>query len=253
MAADKPSSAIVKAFSIIEAVISSDTHMQLNELAEKIGLPKPSVHRMLVQLEGEGIVSRDMTGKAYMTGTRLQRIALTTLTSQLRGPNVEDIMQRVVDTLGETCNLGVLDGTKVLYLHRVECDQPLRMFLQAGSRVPLHATAVGKLLLAFMPEEKRQALIDIHSVECFTPNTKSGDDLLAALEQIKEARISINREESTLGLAGVAVPIFGADGSVLAGLAIHAPISRFGDKQIARAIKVLRAAAAEIENDFLPA
>jgi len=248
MGAERPTSAIGKAFAIIEHLVSADEPPQLADLSEALGMPKPSVHRMLLQLEETGIVTRDIQGKAYYAGARLTRLSVSAMGQLMRRDNIRDVMHRLVSRLGETCNLGVLDGDRVLYLERVECDKPLRLYLAAGSRVPLHATATGKLLLAFMSTAKREALIDLDRVEILTPNTLSGDALRARLEQIRATGLSVNREESMLGLAGVSVPVHDPSGQVLAGLAVHAPVSRFAEAEVEEAKTALLEAAREIES-----
>jgi IclR family acetate operon transcriptional repressor len=247
MTEERPTSAIGKAFAIIEHLVGADEPPQLADISEALGMPKPSVHRMLLQLEEESIVTRDLHGKGYLIGPRLTGMSVAALGQAMRKGTVRDIMRRLVTRLGETCNLGVLDGDQVLYIERVECDQPLRLYLAAGSRVPLHATATGKLLLAYMPPAKREALIDFDRVEIFTPNTLSGDTLRTRLNEIRASGVSVNREESMLGLAGVSVPVRDMHGQVVAGLAVHAPISRFDEKQINEAIAALLEAGREIE------
>lgn len=250
MMEERPTSAIGKAFAIIEQLVSADQPPQLADLSEALGMPKPSVHRMLLQLEEESIVTRDLHGKGYLAGTRLTQLSIATLGKAIRRGTVRDVMRRLVSRLGETCNLGILDDDQVLYIERVECDQPLRLHLAAGSRVPLHATATGKLIMAFMPPAKLEALIDFDRVEIFTPNTLSGDALRARLDEIRASGVSVNREESMLGLAGVSVPVRNRRGEVLAGLAIHAPVSRFAEAQVNAATAALLEASQEIEANF---
>lgn len=243
----KSSSAIKKAFAIIEQLIEAGEPLALNDVSARLGLPKSSIHRMLTQLEDAGIVTRTASGKTYLVGERFVRISLDTLRQSIQTGSARDVMRRLVDDLGETCNLGVIDRNRVLYIERIECDKPLRLFLRSGSRVPLHATAVGKLLLAFVPEAKRETLVDLDTVEQLTPSTLKGDELRKKLEQIREDRVSVNFEESMLGLAGVAVPVCNPRGDVIAGLAVHAPLSRFGDTEIDLAKVRLTEAAHEIE------
>src|SRR6056297_2450934 len=173
MGAERPTSAIGKAFAIIEHLVSADEPPQLADLSEALGMPKPSVHRMLLQLEETGIVTRDIQGKAYYAGARLTRLSVSAMGQLMRRDNIRDVMHRLVSRLGETCNLGVLDGDRVLYLERVKCE----------------------------------ALIDLDRVEILTPNTLSGDALRARLELIRTTGLSVNREEYMLGLDGVSVPV----------------------------------------------
>lgn len=245
-ASDGPNSAVSKALRIIEVLVEAKRPLALHEMAVETGMPKPSALRMLLQLEEIGTVKRDVTGKRYVIGDAFAGLAMRTVSHMTRTSTVRDLLAQLVETVGETCNLGVLDGRQVLYLERVESDQPLRMHLRAGSRVPLHATAVGKLILAFLPDEKRDRLLDGPALPRLTENTLTRDALVAQLPEIRGRGFSINREESAIGLIGVAVPVLDPIGNILAGLAIHAPISRFDEAAARAAVPVLDKAAKDI-------
>ncbi len=242
-----PSSAIAKAFRLLEIIVRSPQPMSLNDLAAAAHLPKPSAHRMLQQLEDIGIVKRDVLGKRFGVGDDLGALAIDVIGALARTPAVRDIMQGLVKELGESCNLGILDGHDILYLERVECDRPLRMHLRAGSRVPIHCTAVGKLLLASFPEAKARKMLDGLTLSRYTPNTITDPDvLLEKLREIRRGGVSVNSEEFTTGLIGVAVPVT-VRGTVVAGLAVHAPIFRMTVEQAGeKAVPLLRRAADEI-------
>jgi DNA-binding IclR family transcriptional regulator len=246
MTAERAEGATARAFRLMQALVEAGGAAALHDLADAADLPKPTAHRLLGQLEGLGVVKRDVEGKRYLVGDGLAALAVGAVGALARLAGPRDVMARLVDRLGETCNLGVLDGAKVLYLERVECDKPLRMHLRAGSRVPLHCTAVGKLLLAFAPPAKQALLIGPDEPPRLTPHTLDRVELVAQIRAIRETGVSINREESTLGLTGVAVPVLGASGACLAGLSVHAPASRLDATAMAAAVEPLRAAAAEI-------
>lgn len=243
---ERPGSAIAKAFSLLEALTRARNALALHELAEATGMPKASAHRMLLQLEEIGVVKRDLTARRFAVGNTLAELAVNTVGLMTRTGEVRDIMEALVAQIGESCNLGILDGRDVLYLERVECVHSLRTHLRAGSRVPLHATAVGKLILAFAPDDKRDRLIDACPLPKLTPKTLDREALLAQLPAIREEKLSINREESVLGVIGVGAPIFAPTGDLVAGLAIHAPMARFDGESLAATTPILRAAADRI-------
>lgn len=245
-ASEAPNSAVSKALKIIDVLVEAKGPLALHQLAGETGMPKPSALRMLLQLEDIGTVKRDATGKRYVIGDAFAGLALRTVSHMTRTSTVRDLLARLVETVGETCNLGVLDGRQILYLERVESAQPLRMHLRAGSRVPLHATAVGKLILAYVPEEKRDLLLEGAALPRLTENTLTREALIAQLPEIRARGYSINREESTIGLIGVAVPVSDPNGNILAGLSIHAPTSRFDEAAAEAAVPVLDKAAKAI-------
>src|SRR3546814_13027722 len=98
-------------------------------------------------------------------------LALMALGRSFRDAPRRVILEQIVETVGETCNVGVLDGSQVVYLDRVECDWPLRTQLHAGSRVPLHCTGMGKLFLATLPERARRRIIETLPLRRSTENT----------------------------------------------------------------------------------
>lgn len=248
-----PGSAISKAFRLLDIIVDSALPISLNDISAMSGLPKPSAFRMLMQLEEVGAIKRDQTGKRFMAGDALNALAVRTLAAATRAPAIREIMTRLVSRIGESCNLGILDGRDVLYLERIECDRPLRMHLRAGSRVPAHCTAMGKLLLAHMPESKARRFLEASELTAFTPNTVTDiDTLVAQFRDIRTSGASINREEFQLGLTGVAVPILIEGQGAVAGLAAHAPVFRMtADEAFERALEPLREAAAAIAAEWV--
>jgi DNA-binding IclR family transcriptional regulator len=241
------STAIQKAVRLMQAIAAANEPQQLAELAEHIGMPKPTVHRLLSQLEEVGVVGRDLGGKGYTVGATWLQLAIDALTVRARQPVVHGIMRKLVDQVQESCNLGVLQDHEVLYLERVECDWPLRMQLHAGSRVPMHCTASGKLLLAQMNAKTRQRLLAGLHLRKYTSNTLTDPDQLEKeFETIRNSGIAINKEEYHLGLIGVAVPIRRSDQTVVATLSIHAPSFRMSVETALSYVPLLQKSASEI-------
>ena len=248
---DAKTTAIQKAVRLMQAIASADAPPELAELAELAEMPKPSVHRLLSQLEDVGFVRRDITGKGYTVGSTWLRLAVDALTVQARQPMVRGIMQKLVDQVQESCNLAVLQNQEVLYLERVECDWPLRMQLHAGSRVPIHATASGKLLMAQMTKKNRKALLSGLHFKPFTSNTIVDIDAMEKeFETILKNDFSTNKEEYHLGLIGVAVPVRRSDGTVVATLSIHAPSFRMSLETALGYVPLLRKSASEIVSEI---
>jgi len=136
-------------------------------------------------------------------------------------------MEQLVGDIRETCNLGVFDRDSVLYIERVECDWRIRIQLGAGSRVPLHASAIGKLLVAHLPTAARSRILDTIPRPALTDNTIiDADKLEIEFAQIRRLGYAINNSESTEGLIGLAVPVRTAKGRIIAGLSVHAPTTR---------------------------
>ncbi len=113
---------------------------------------------MLQQLEGAGLLQREADGRHYGTGARLRRLAENLLLNATQHGARHAVLRRLVDELGESCNITTLSGSEVVYLDRVETAAPLRFYLHPGSRVPVHCSASGKVFLAQMtPAQRRNA------------------------------------------------------------------------------------------------
>ncbi len=244
-------SAVGKATLILEAIVSNSQPANIADLASKLGMPRQTVHRVLGQLSELGLVRRDIARERFFVGSRLRAMSLSVLALSPTDAMANLVLRNLVDEVHETCNVGMLDGDKVVYLNRVECDWPLRVQLRPGSRVPAYCTAIGKLLLAYMPEQEQQVLIDSFRFRRLTPNTLTNPaELRENLLEIAQRGYSINNQEDSLGLVAVAVPITDVDGRVVAGLAVHAAEARMPVDQIVRRLPLMRRTAAKISQVF---
>ena len=171
-----------------------------------------------------------------------------------RGPR-RAILQALAASIGETVNLTAIEGGEIVYLDRVESEWPLRIALQPGSRVPLHCSASGKLLLALMPAARRKRLVDALPLTRHTPQTIVDRRALAReLARIRVERVATDKEEFIAGLVCVAVPVALADGRAVASVAVQAPVARMTIDMALGHLPALRRAAdalaATIDDDF---
>ena len=127
MPSDNRSSALEKALSVLEAVSDQTQSVGLPDLAARLGLPRQTVHRVLGQLEKLKLIIRDRSRERYSIGPRLSRLAFVTLRSLNQSAPVRLILQELVDDIGETCNVGVLDDLDYVFLQLMECRWPLRL------------------------------------------------------------------------------------------------------------------------------
>ncbi len=213
----------------------------------ELDLPRQSVHRLVAQLETLGLVLREPGSDRFSVGPRLRTLSLSCISSYQQTSATHRILIDLVKEVGETCNVGMLDGNEILYIDRVECDWPLRVQLKPGSRVPVYCTAIGKLLLAFSESRARRKVIESLRLIPLTENTITDPVLLdLAFEEIQTRDFAINREEDALGLIAVAVPIRDPAGEVVAGLGMHAPTARMSIERAKGYLPKLRVAAAEM-------
>ncbi len=204
-AAESPT---LRLFALLERIAAHDRLFSLQSLVEDTGWPKPTVHRMLQQLEAGGLVRREGDARHYSTGVRLRRFAESLLANGTFHAARHRVLRALVDEVGESCNITAFVGGEVVYLDRVETAAPLRFYLHPGSRVPAHASASGKLFLSQMAPAQRARLLQAAPLERCTPATLTG---IAALERelaaVAGQGYGLDREEFLPGLVCVAVPV----------------------------------------------
>lgn len=245
------SSSLVRGLSLLQAVVDSPRALSLTELVKTLGLPKPTVHRMALQLELEGLLQRSPMDKSFMVGPNLKQLALSTLSNSLVGAARHAILEALSQEIGETCNCTMLDGNQVVYFDRAECNWPIKINLHPGSRLPLHATASGKLFLAYMKPQIRKRLLEAAPLSRNTNQTIVSPKLLEEeLKTIKADGISYDNEELITGMVAAAVPVFDKSNNVCFTVAVHAPTARMQIEDLRQWIPSLRRAASSLAASY---
>jgi IclR family acetate operon transcriptional repressor len=243
----------LRLFALLEVIASKDQFFSLQGLAEETGIPKPTLHRMLQQLESAGLLERGADSRQYGTGVRLRKLAENLLLNDTFHGARHAVLRALVNEVGESCNLTALSGSEVIYLDRVETPAPLRFYLHSGSRVPVHGSASGKLFLAGMTPAQRQRLLAHAPLEAFTPKTLTDMDALEEeIKQVKRQGFALDNEEFLPGLLCVAVLVPSDSGRSNQCVAVQAPIMRVGPDKALKLLPALQRAAdalSRIERD----
>jgi DNA-binding IclR family transcriptional regulator len=251
MPTGNPSSALEKALSVLEAVSNRQQAVGLPDLAASLKLPRQTVHRVLGQLEALKLIIRDRSRERYSIGPRLSKLAFVTLRSLNQSAPVRLILQDLVDDIGETCNVGVLDDMHYVFLQLVECEWPLRLYQQAGTRIPAHTVSGGKLLLAYLDPILSRSHVKARKLKPATSHTLTSlADLEAEFDRIRAGGFALNNQERIEGVVGVAVPVFDPAGNVLASVGMHGPLPRVTMKICERHVPRLHQAAERIAREW---
>lgn len=237
----------VKAVSVLETIASARRPLSVSELGVLLGLPKPTAHRIVRMLESEGLMQREPGSRRFVPGPRLVRLGLGIVGAAMLGAPRHSILESLSQKIRETCNFGVINGSHVLYLDRVEAEWPLGLRFESGSRVPLHCTSMGKLFLSWLPKQKRAVLLRSLSLLRYTENTITDIARLEPeLEKIRETEVSTDDQEFLAGVVCVAVPVRDHNGHPVAALAISAPLARMSLEQGLQHVPLMQKAAEEL-------
>lgn len=237
----------MRLFALLELIASKDHFVSLQGLVEETGLPKPTLHRMLQQLEAAGLLFRQSDGRQYGTGTRLRRLAENLLLNSTQHGARHAVLRHLVQEVGESCNITALSGDEVVYLDRVETPEPLRFYLRPGSRVPVHCSASGKMIISQLSRSQRSKLLDHAPLKKYTDRTITSLEALEA--EVAHARrdgFAMDDEEFLPGLICVAVLVPTTVGRSNMCVAAQAPVMRLSADKALQLLPALQRAAAAI-------
>mgnify|MGYP001549400103 FL=1 len=208
MESNQSNAAAVRAFHVLELVAEHESGCTLSELVQETRLPRQTVHRLVGQLALSGLLIKEPNSRKVQLSHRLEHFATKVIMNGALRRERHAVLQSLVASTGETCNLTALAGTDVVYLDRVETSWQLKMSLAPGSHVPLHATSSGKVLLSMLPKAQRDRLLALLPLRAFTEHTIVDRAALATeLAESRRRRIGINRAEHLRGMNGIAVPV----------------------------------------------
>jgi IclR family transcriptional regulator, acetate operon repressor len=216
--------AVDRSFRIVEALTELDG-AGVSELARRVDLPKSTVHNHLLTLEQAEYVVRE--DGAYRTGLKYLQISE-------RARNQHDLYQvarpevdKLVEKSGEISAVMTEEHGRGVFIYRNSGSEAARIDTCVGDRVPIHCTALGKAILAFLPDDRRREIIDRHGLSAVNSNTITDrDTLLEELETVRDERIAYDDEERLTGLRSVAAPILDGSSSVIGSISIAGPTHR---------------------------
>lgn len=227
--------------------LAGEERATLTNVALQSGLTPSSAYRILVTLQRHDLVEFDETTQEWAVGLEAYRIGSRYLARRGLLDVARPVMRELMRATGETANLAVADHGEVVFVAQVEARHPVRAFHGPGSRGQLHASGIGKALLAELPDEEVRERLGAATLERFTERTLAElPALLADLGATRERGWSLDDEERHAGMRCIAAAIFDASGAAVAGVSISGPTARFPDDALAGLGARVRAAADEI-------
>jgi DNA-binding IclR family transcriptional regulator len=208
-----------KVLALLDAFSPSDVELSLNELARRTGLPLSTTYRLASELVEWGGLERAGRG-GFRIGLRLWEVGSMAPRTNSLHEIVVPFMQDLHAATGENVQLAVIDGREVLYLEKITGRRSVSVATRRGVRLPLHATGVGKVLLAYSPPELQEEVL-ASGLKRYSPFTVvAPGHLRRELEEIRRTGIAFAREEFTVGRISVAAPVLDGDGRAAAALSL---------------------------------
>lgn len=216
---------LVKGLALLEVVARARRPLGVTELAAQLGIAKSHAHRLLQGLVELKYVQHDPATRGYAASVRLWELG----SSVLEGLDLRRIaqpwMEGLLEETRETVHLSVLDGAEVVYVHKIESNEPVRAYSQIGGRAPAHCVATGKALLAWLGASRLTELAA--GIERYTPHTIVEEAaFVREMERVRKLGYAVNRGEWRESVAGIGAPIRDAQGHVIAAVGISGPIER---------------------------
>lgn len=227
---EKRDSSLANALSILKGFTMDHPEQGVTDVAKHLGLSKSTVHRLLASMASEGFVYKNPRTNRYSLGTSV--LTLTNLvSSQLPILNESvPVLNMLTERTGETSHLGILEDQHMIYLQKVECDNPTSLFTHIGKRHPIHATSIGQAILAFQEQDERHQLLP-ETLESYANHTITSHKRLSEkMDLIKAEKYVICDRELQEDVMAIAAPIYNEKGKVLAAINIVGPANRIKSK-----------------------
>ena len=242
---------LVRALRLLQEVAEPGDGITLTEVANRVGLPVSSAHRLLSTLQLEGFVRFDGERTLWFVGVK----AFTVGNAFLRARDLVQVarpyMRGLMEQCDETVNLAVEDSGQIIYLAQIECRQMMRALASPGARVPMHSSAVGKVLLAFTPANALAPIVDRMKLERFTANTITARERFdKTLRDIRKQGFGFDDEEHAIGLRCVAAPIFNEAREAIAGISLSGPAARVTDRRFRELAEMVQRTARVITREY---
>ncbi|MFJ8129918.1 IclR family transcriptional regulator [Streptomyces hydrogenans] len=223
--------AVTRAFDILELFLQGDGTLSAPEITRRLGLPRTTTHELVSTLTARNylVPVPEQPGR-YRLGVRTYQLGSRYAEQLDLAAEGREVARETAETCGETVHVALLEDADVIYVAKVDSTHAVRMVSAAGRRLPAHCTAVGKMLLAMLPADELDALLDGRELTGMTPRSITDPDALrAALAEIAILGVAVEQRESNPDVSCVAAPVRDRSGRVVAALSISVPVTRWDE------------------------
>jgi len=241
------SQSLVRGLNLLERLAATPGGLALSELAEEVELAPSTTHRLLQALQSQGFITQDNELGVWKIDVKTFRIGNSFLEARDFVATSRPFLRRLTAETGETANLGIRDGSTAVFLAQSESPQMMRMITRIGSRAPLHASGVGKALMAWLPDDEFERVLAERGLDRVTTNTlHTVDTLRTNLSEVRRQGFAYDREEHAIGLHCVAACLHDEHGTPLAAISVSGPVARIPETRLLELGELVRSTAAEI-------
>jgi IclR family transcriptional regulator, KDG regulon repressor len=221
------------ALGILKVLSEANEELALKDISERGDVGRTSAFRILFTLATRGYVHKNPATGKYRLSTKLMEIARRSVGDQKLVHLAHPYLQRLYERFNETVNLAVYQDGEIVYVEILESSRAFRMTAEVGSRVPIHSTALGKVIAAYLPEDVIVGRLRGYEWTLFTPRTiASPTEFLRALRQIRKQGYSLDKEETELGATCLGAAIVDRRQYPLGAISVSGPSHRIrADKE----------------------
>ncbi len=238
--------AVENALLLLDLFDSDQSHFGVLELAEKSGLSKSTVHRLLYTLTHRGYLERAEDQK-YRLALKVFRLGSRVRNHMDLRRQAAPLIKRLADQTGETLLLEILDRGFLVPIEKIESPHRITVRGEVGVRRPAYYGAGGQILCAYLDDDELDTIIMERGLEAFTPRSITNyDEFKRRLAQVRQQGFAVSREQALLGVVGVAAPIRSHSGKVVATIALAAPMIRMDDQRTAEVVELVVQTCQEI-------
>jgi IclR family transcriptional regulator, KDG regulon repressor len=236
-------SSVANSIRLLSSFSGEEDELGITVLAGRLHLAKSTVHRLAATLTGARFLEQNSETGKYRLGLALFELGALVRRRMDVANEARPKLRELLETTGETVQLGIIDHYSVLYVYEMESRRAIRMAAAVGARAPLHCTAVGKVLLASQPQDYVKQVLDL-GLKAYTPKTVvRRESLLEMLAEVAARDYATDDEESEIGLRAIASPVRNHTGAVIAAVGVAAPVQRMNKKAMQTCVPGVIAAA----------
>lgn len=222
-----------RALLILDILQEYPKGLGVTELSLKLDVSKSTVHRLLMSLRVKGYIKQDEENMKYGLGLKLIELSQSVSDNLDIRKLAANHLYNLAEITGETAHLVIRENNEIVYIDKIESSETIRMFSNIGKRAPMHCTGVGKAILAFLPKNKINQVLEENGMQKFTDKTiTEKNTMLKHLKEIRNKGYSIDDEEHELGIKCAAAPIFNYKDEVIGGISVAGPIMRISDEKL---------------------